>query len=118
MQAFIIESANRPGEFARSLSAIATRDINVTPIALGIGSRGGAAFGDDESAAERARHGGLEYRRARADHLAYDSPAPCQDRQSWPRPTTSSSRPGRLHRWKGTTRSRRQGHEPAAFAAS
>ena len=44
MQAFIIESANRPGEFARQAEAIATRDINVAAICLGLGARGGAAF--------------------------------------------------------------------------
>jgi hypothetical protein len=44
MQAFILETANRPGEFARQTQAIATRDINVAAIALGIGSRGGSAF--------------------------------------------------------------------------
>lgn len=64
MQAFIIESANRPGEFARSLSAIATRDINVVPIALGLGSRGGAAFLAADEAGVRSALGtaGLEYR--------------------------------------------------------
>ena len=44
MQAFILESANRPGEFARTAQAIATRDINVAAIAIGLGSRGSAAF--------------------------------------------------------------------------
>ena len=34
MQAFILETVNRPGEFARQAQAIATRDINVAAIAL------------------------------------------------------------------------------------
>lgn len=55
MQAFILESANRPGEFARQAEAIATRDINVAAIALGIGTRGGAAFlARDESGVRSA----------------------------------------------------------------
>jgi hypothetical protein len=44
MQAFILETANRPGEFARQAEAIATRDINVAAISLGPGPRGGSAF--------------------------------------------------------------------------
>ena len=44
MQAFIIESANRPGELARHASTIAKRDINVYPFSLGIGSKGACAF--------------------------------------------------------------------------
>jgi hypothetical protein len=44
MQAFILESSNRPGEFARQAEAIATRDINVAAICLGLGQRGGSAF--------------------------------------------------------------------------
>ena len=55
MQAFILESANRPGEFARQAEAIATRDINVAAIALGLGTRGGAAFlATDESGVRSA----------------------------------------------------------------
>ena len=55
MQAFILESANRPGEFARQAEAIATRDINVAAIALGLGTRGGAAFlAHDESGVRSA----------------------------------------------------------------
>ena len=63
MQAFIIESANRPGEFARQTQAIATRDINVAAICLGIGSQGGAAFlARDESGVRSAlTTAGLEY---------------------------------------------------------
>lgn len=44
MQAFILETANRPGEFARQAEAIATRDINVVAVSLGLGQRGGSAF--------------------------------------------------------------------------
>jgi len=55
MQAFILENANRPGEFARQAEAIATRDINVAAIALGLGTRGGAAFlAHDESGVRSA----------------------------------------------------------------
>jgi hypothetical protein len=55
MQAFILETANRPGEFARQAEAIATRDINVAAIALGLGTRGGAAFlARDESGVRSA----------------------------------------------------------------
>jgi len=63
MQAFIIDSANRPGEFARQAQAIATRDINVAAICLGIGSRGGAAFlARDEAGVRSALStAGLEY---------------------------------------------------------
>jgi len=63
MQAFIIETANRPGEFARQASAIAQRDINVAAICLGLGSRGGSAFlARDESGVRSALTGaGLEY---------------------------------------------------------
>jgi len=63
MQAFIIESANRPGEFARAAQAIATRDINVAAISLAIGSRGGTAFlARDEAGVRSALStAGLEY---------------------------------------------------------
>lgn len=44
MQAFIIESANQPGELARQASVIAKRDINVYPFSLGLGSHGGCAY--------------------------------------------------------------------------
>ena len=63
MQAFILETANRPGEFARQAEAIATRDINVAAIALGLGTRGGAAFlATDESGVRSALNtAGLTY---------------------------------------------------------
>ena len=45
MQWFIVEAANKPGEFARHASAIADRGINISNVVcLGIGDRGGAAF--------------------------------------------------------------------------
>ena len=45
MQWFIVEAANKPGEFARHASAIAQRGINISnAVCLGIGDRGGAAF--------------------------------------------------------------------------
>jgi hypothetical protein len=45
MQWFIVEAANKPGEFARHASAIAQRGINLrNAVCLGIGDRGGAAF--------------------------------------------------------------------------
>lgn len=63
MQAFILESPNRPGEFARQAEAIATRDINVAAICLGIGQRGGAAFLAHDEAGVRSAltTGGLAY---------------------------------------------------------
>jgi hypothetical protein len=64
MQAFIIESANEPGELARQASAIAKRDINVYPFSLGLGSRGGSAFvASDEGGVKFALDGaGIMYR--------------------------------------------------------
>jgi hypothetical protein len=45
MQWFIVEAANKPGEFARHADAIAKRGINLANvISLGIGDRGGGAF--------------------------------------------------------------------------
>jgi hypothetical protein len=45
MQWFIVEAANKPGEFARHADAIGKRGINLSNvICLGIGDRGGAAF--------------------------------------------------------------------------
>jgi hypothetical protein len=44
MQAFIIESANRPGEFAKQAQAIATRDINDAAVWLGFGPTAGSPF--------------------------------------------------------------------------
>jgi len=63
MQAFILETANRPGEFARQAQAIATRDINVAAIALGIGQRGGSAFlsRDDSGVRSALSTAGLTY---------------------------------------------------------
>jgi hypothetical protein len=45
MQWFIVEAANKPGEFARHASEIAKRGINLrNVVSLGIGDRGGLAF--------------------------------------------------------------------------
>lgn len=45
MQWFIVEAANRPGEFARHAGEIAKRGINLTSVVgLGLGDRGGVAF--------------------------------------------------------------------------
>ena len=45
MQWFIVEAANKPGEFARHADAIATRGVNLASVvAIGLGDRGGAAF--------------------------------------------------------------------------
>jgi len=55
MQAFIIETTNRPGEFARQAAAIASEDVNVAAICLGYGQRGASAFlARNESAVRRA----------------------------------------------------------------
>ena len=56
MQWFIVEAANRPGEFARHAEEIAQRGINLANVAcLGLGDRGGAAFyATDEAGAARA----------------------------------------------------------------
>lgn len=64
MQAFIIESANKPGELARQASVIAKRDINVYPFSLGLGSKGGLAFvAADEAGVKTALTGaGITYR--------------------------------------------------------
>ena len=63
MQAFIIESANKPGELARQTSVIAERDINVYAYSLGLGSRGGSAFlAADEAGIKNALTGaGITY---------------------------------------------------------
>ena len=45
MQWFIVEAANKPGEFARHADAIAKRGINLASVVcLGLNDRGGAAF--------------------------------------------------------------------------
>lgn len=55
MQWFIVEAANRPGEFARHTEAIAKRDINLANVVcLTIGDRGGAAFYAKDEAALRS----------------------------------------------------------------
>jgi hypothetical protein len=64
MQAFIIESANKPGELARQATAIAKRDINVYPFSLGLGSRGGCAYlATDEAGVKSAlTSAGIQFR--------------------------------------------------------
>jgi hypothetical protein len=64
MQAFIVESANKPGELARIASAIAQRGINLYVFSLGLGPRGGSAFlATDEAGVKNALTGaGIEYR--------------------------------------------------------
>ena len=64
MQAFIVESANKPGELARIASAIAKSGINLYVFSLGLGSRGGSAFlATDEAGVKNALAGaGIEYR--------------------------------------------------------
>jgi len=64
MQAFIVESANKPGELARIASVIAQRGINLYVFSLGLGSRGGSAFlATDEAGVKNALTGaGIEYR--------------------------------------------------------
>lgn len=55
MQAFIIESKNQPGEFARQAAAIASEDVNVAAVCLTYGARGAAAFlARNEPAVRRA----------------------------------------------------------------
>jgi len=55
MQWFIVEAANRPGEFARHADAIAKRGINLAHVVcLGLGDRGGAAFHATDEAGLRS----------------------------------------------------------------
>ena len=55
MQWFIVEAANKPGEFARHASAIAQRGVNLAGvISLGIGDRGGLAFYATDEAGVRS----------------------------------------------------------------
>jgi hypothetical protein len=55
MQWFIVEAANKPGEFARHASAIAQRGVNLANVVcLGIGDRGGAAFYATDEAGVRS----------------------------------------------------------------
>jgi hypothetical protein len=65
MQWFIVEAANKPGEFARHADAIAKRGINLrNVICLGIGDRGGAAFYATDEAGLRSalNDAGIAYR--------------------------------------------------------
>lgn len=55
MQWFIVEAANKPGEFARHAEEIAQRGINLASVVcLGIGDRGGAAFHAKDEAGLRS----------------------------------------------------------------
>ncbi|MDP9244732.1 MAG: hypothetical protein M3O77_06585 [Chloroflexota bacterium] len=65
MQWFIVEAANKPGEFARHAQEIAKRGINlINAISLGIGDRGGAAFSATDEAGLRSalNDAGIAYR--------------------------------------------------------
>ena len=65
MQWFIVEAANKPGEFARHADAIAKRGINLANVVcLGFGDRGGAAFHATDEASLRSalNDAGLAYR--------------------------------------------------------
>jgi hypothetical protein len=69
MQWFIVEAANKPGEFARHTDAIAKRGINLANvICLGIGDRGGAAFYATDEAGLRSalNDAGLAFREVSA----------------------------------------------------
>jgi hypothetical protein len=57
MQSFIVEAANRPGEFARVANAIAERGINIEAFSLGYGTHGVLAFlGHDEDGLKSAQN--------------------------------------------------------------
>ena len=65
MQWFIVEAANKPGEFARHADAIAKHQVNLSNvICLGFGDRGGAAFyAKDEAGLRTALNdAGIAYR--------------------------------------------------------
>ena len=65
MQWFIVEAANKPGEFARHAEEIAQRGINLANVVcLGIGDRGGAAFHAKDEAGLRSAlsDAGIGYR--------------------------------------------------------
>lgn len=65
MQWFIVEAANKPGEFARHADAIAKRGINLANVVcLGVGDRGGAAFYATDEAGLRSalNDAGLAFR--------------------------------------------------------
>jgi hypothetical protein len=65
MQAFIVEAANRPGEFARYTEAIAQRGINLSAaVCIGMGDSGVAAFlsADDTALRSALNDAGFSYR--------------------------------------------------------
>ena len=75
MQWFIVEAANKPGEFARHASAIAQRGINLrNVICLGIGDRGGAAFYATDEAGVRSalNEAGIAFREVSALEVQLD----------------------------------------------
>ena len=72
MQWFIVEAANKPGEFARHASAIAQRGVNLTNVVcLGIGDRGGAAFYAKDEAGIRGalNDAGIAFREVSVLHV-------------------------------------------------
>jgi len=65
MQWFIVETANKPGEFARHASAIAQRGINLSnAVAVASGGSGGVAlYAEDEAGLRSAMNeGGVAFR--------------------------------------------------------
>jgi hypothetical protein len=71
MQWFIVEAANKPGEFARHASAIAQRGVNLANVVcLGIGDRGGAAFYATDEAGVRSalNEAGIAFREVSVVH--------------------------------------------------
>lgn len=69
MQWFVIEAANRPGELARHLDAVAKRGVNLSNlVGIGFGDRGGAGFyATDEAALRTALNdAGVAYREVSA----------------------------------------------------
>jgi hypothetical protein len=76
MQWFIVEAANKPGEFARHASAIANRGVNLANvISLGIGDRGGAAFYATDEAGVRSalNEAGIAFREISVVEAALDN---------------------------------------------